>query len=149
MLLNCNALSNGRLKAANDDFKAYTKVVVDMKKDLDYIFKKIRSIRGKMATQYPDAVKQMELKKQKTAFSEEADEDDEGSGNGNRADDPKSQTPKPSDASSTVNYVQMKPNSGEGRKTRTGDESTDNSSSDYTADTWLLSLSTSGNDKIQ
>lgn len=139
MLLNCNALSNGRLKAANDDFKAYSKVVIDMKKDLDYIFKKIRVIKGKVASQYPEAVKQMELKK-KNVFSEEADEDDAANveSNGNQSD-----TKEPKNESSTVNYVQMKPNS-EGRQANKGksfDESTDNESSDCTTDTWLVSLS--------
>lgn len=56
MLLNCNALSAGRIKAASDDFKKYTKLINDMKKDLDYIFKKIRTIKTKMNAQYPAAM---------------------------------------------------------------------------------------------
>lgn len=142
MLLNCNALSNGRLKAANDDFKAYGKVIIDMKKDLDHIFKKIRVIKGKLATQYPEAVKQMEQKK-KNVFSEEADEDDEGNveSNGNRTDAKATTDTKAhsNESSSTVNYVQMKPSS-EGRQSgangeKSFDESTDNESSDCTTDT--------------
>lgn len=48
MLLNCNALSANRLKLASEDFKKHTKQLNDMKKDLDYIFKKIRIIKGKL-----------------------------------------------------------------------------------------------------
>lgn len=143
MLLNCNALSNGRLKAANDDFKAYGKVIIDMKKDLDYIFKKIRTIKSKVTNQYPEAVKQMEQKK-KNVFSEEADEDDDGNGecNGNRSDATETKKTKSNanDSSSTVNYVQMKPSSEEKRESKVNDgksfdESTDNESSDCTTDT--------------
>lgn len=131
MLLNCNALSNGRLKAANDDFKAYGKVIIDMKKDLDYIFKKIRVIKGKVANQYPDAVKQMENKK-KNVFSEEADEEDEGGveNNGNQAD--VMLRKHPNESSSTVNYVQMNARQS---KAKSFDESTDNESSDCMTDT--------------
>lgn len=56
MLLNCNALSAGRIKTATDDFKKYTKLVNDMKKDLDHIFKKVRQIKSKINAQYPDAL---------------------------------------------------------------------------------------------
>lgn len=56
MLLNCNALSAGRIKTATDDFKKYTKLVNDMKKDLDQIFKKVRQIKSKINAQYPDAL---------------------------------------------------------------------------------------------
>lgn len=48
MLVNCNALSANRLKLAGEEFKKHTKQLNDMKKDLDYIFKKIRSIKGKL-----------------------------------------------------------------------------------------------------
>lgn len=140
MLLNCNALSNGRLKAANDDFKAYGKVIIDMKKDLDYIFKKIRAIKGKVANQYPDAVKQMEHKK-KNVFSEEADEDDEGGveSNGNNADEREQLKLRSNESSSTVNYVQMNARQSKANGAKSLDESTDNESSDCTTDTWLLS----------
>lgn len=141
MLLNCNALSNGRLKSANDDFKAYSKVIIDMKKDLDYIFKKIRAIKVKVATQCPQAMKQMEQKKKANAFSEEADEDDEGTAenNGNQLQDTSAQEPKENKLSTTVNYVQME-HSPDGRISTTNagksfDESTDNESSDCTTDT--------------
>lgn len=62
MLLNCNALSAGRIKAATDDFKKYTKLIHDMKRDLDHIFKKVRTIKSKISSQYPEATAQMQAK---------------------------------------------------------------------------------------
>lgn len=75
MLLNCNALSNGRLKAANDDFKKHIKLVNDMKKDLDYIFKKIRNIKSRIGVQYPQAMKRVEQKLKTSSLSEESREE--------------------------------------------------------------------------
>ncbi|XP_058463871.1 kxDL motif-containing protein CG10681 [Malaya genurostris] len=71
MLLNCNALSQSRLKIANEDFKKHTKLLHDMKKDLDYIFKKIRSIKSKLGTQYPLAFAEAEAKNKPVSFDEE------------------------------------------------------------------------------
>lgn len=73
MLLNCNALSNGRLKIANDEFKKHIKLISDMKKDLDYIFKKIRNIKSRIGIQYPQAMKKVE-QKFKGSLSEESRE---------------------------------------------------------------------------
>lgn len=120
MLLNCNALSNGRLKAANDDFKKHIKLINEMKKDLDYIFKKIRSIKSRIGIQYPQAMnehmRKVEQKLKTSSLSEESREEDS----------PNEQQPsiecKPNDKKSkgvkhvdkkiskecvTVNYVQM------------------------------------------
>lgn len=58
MLLNCNALSKSRWKQTNDDFKKHSKVLIEMKKDLDYIFRKIRSIKQKINRQYPGYILQ-------------------------------------------------------------------------------------------
>ncbi|GJQ86951.1 hypothetical protein Trydic_g5167 [Trypoxylus dichotomus] len=55
MLTNCNALSATRLKTVGPEFKKHTQLLVDMKKDLDYIFKKIRAIKTKLSAQYPEA----------------------------------------------------------------------------------------------
>ena len=55
MLLNCNALSNSRLKNSQEDFKKMTKMLLEMKKDLDYVFKKVRVIKSKLSNQYPSA----------------------------------------------------------------------------------------------
>lgn len=78
MLLNCNALSQSRLKIATDDFKKHTKLLHDMKKDLDYIFKKIRNIKSKLGSQYPQAFAEAEAKNRANCFDEE-DEIDTGS----------------------------------------------------------------------
>lgn len=78
MLLNCNALSNGRLKSANEDFKKHIRLISDMKKDLDYIFKKIRNIKSRIGAQYPQAMKKVE-QKFKNSLSEEARGEGDGS----------------------------------------------------------------------
>ncbi|XP_053675951.1 kxDL motif-containing protein CG10681 [Anopheles nili] len=78
MLLNCNALSASRLKIATDDFKKHTKLLNDMKKDLDYIFRKIRSIKTKIGIQYPTAFAEAMAKNKPISFDEE-DEIDTGS----------------------------------------------------------------------
>lgn len=72
MLLNCNALSVGRLKTAGEDFKKHTKLLSEMKKDLDYIFKKIRIIKTKVSVQHPDAYA---AALPKNSFAEEAEDD--------------------------------------------------------------------------
>uniref|UniRef100_A0A182SVK5 KxDL domain-containing protein n=1 Tax=Anopheles maculatus TaxID=74869 RepID=A0A182SVK5_9DIPT len=71
MLLNCNALSASRLKIATDDFKKHTKLLHDMKKDLDYIFRKIRTIKTKIGNQYPTAFAEAEAKNKPISFDEE------------------------------------------------------------------------------
>ncbi|XP_023949367.2 kxDL motif-containing protein CG10681 [Bicyclus anynana] len=57
MLTNCNQLSASRLRAASVEFKKHTLLLLDMKKDLEFIFKKIRAIKTKLSTQYPEAYK--------------------------------------------------------------------------------------------
>ena len=74
MLLNCNALSASRLKIASEDFKKHTKLLTEMKKDLDYIFKKVRVIKTKLGAQYPTAFAEAQSKTKKLAFDEEEDE---------------------------------------------------------------------------
>lgn len=119
MLLNCNALSNGRLKAANDDFKKHIKLINDMKKDLDYIFKKIRNIKSRIGTQYPQAMKKVEQKFNST-LSEEAKDDELTpttnapqsskcctTNDGKKTKDTKHSERKLSKECVTVNYVQM------------------------------------------
>lgn len=56
MLSNCNTLSVSRLKVANQQFKNYRQLLVDVKKDLDYSFKKINLMKTKLHSQYPDSV---------------------------------------------------------------------------------------------
>lgn len=74
MLLNCNALSASRLKLAGEEFKKHSKLLGDMKKDLDYIFKKIRNIKAKISAQYPDAFAAAQPKSRQS-YAEEADDE--------------------------------------------------------------------------
>ena len=83
MLTNVNTLSATRcaaapylprLERANNDFKKHTAMVVDMKKDLDSIFKRIRGIKAKLARQMPEAYGRAGVEEQ---VGEEDDEYDE------------------------------------------------------------------------
>lgn len=90
-----------------------------MKKDLDYIFKKIRNIKSRIGTQYPQAMKKVE-QKIKSSLSEDSREE-ENPANTNEPQSSKSCTasdsknPKDTKHSErklskecvTVNYVQM------------------------------------------
>lgn len=90
-----------------------------MKKDLDYIFKKIRNIKSRIGTQYPQAMKKVE-QKIKSSLSEDSREE-ENPANTNEPQSSKSCTAsdskKPKDTKHserklskecvTVNYVQM------------------------------------------
>nr|XP_015820231.2 kxDL motif-containing protein 1 [Nothobranchius furzeri] len=55
MLINFNGLSNVRLQQMNERFLHHTRTLVEMKKDLDSIFRRIRTLKGKISKQYPDA----------------------------------------------------------------------------------------------
>uniref|UniRef100_A0A3B5MUE7 KxDL motif-containing protein 1 n=1 Tax=Xiphophorus couchianus TaxID=32473 RepID=A0A3B5MUE7_9TELE len=72
MLINFNGLSNVRLQQMNERFLLHTRTLVDMKKDLDSVFRRIRlvislslslfvfqphlqTLKGKIAKQYPEA----------------------------------------------------------------------------------------------
>uniref|UniRef100_A0A096M1W0 KxDL motif-containing protein 1 n=1 Tax=Poecilia formosa TaxID=48698 RepID=A0A096M1W0_POEFO len=76
MLINFNGLSNVRLQQMNERFLLHTRTLVDMKKDLDSIFRRIsshicsvhntisdpwifllyfRTLKGKISKQYPEA----------------------------------------------------------------------------------------------
>ncbi|XP_072754958.1 kxDL motif-containing protein CG10681 [Anoplolepis gracilipes] len=55
MLTNCNQLSVHRLKTAGTEFKKHIALLVEMKRDLDYIFKRIRLVKNKLSQQYPQA----------------------------------------------------------------------------------------------
>ncbi|KAL0967983.1 hypothetical protein UPYG_G00260630 [Umbra pygmaea] len=55
MLINFNGLSNVRLQQMNEHFLLHTRTLVEMKKDLDSIFRRIRTLKSKIAKQYPDA----------------------------------------------------------------------------------------------
>nr|XP_027222591.1 kxDL motif-containing protein CG10681-like [Penaeus vannamei] len=72
MLSNCNALSATRFALAQKEFKKHTALLVDMKKDLDNIFRRIRTIKTKLSNQYPSAFSAA----QEAVFKEE-EEDEE------------------------------------------------------------------------
>ncbi|XP_056430429.1 kxDL motif-containing protein 1 isoform X2 [Hyla sarda] len=55
MLSNFNSLSNARLQQMSDRFVHHTRTLVEMKKDLDLIFRRIRMLKGKLAKQYPES----------------------------------------------------------------------------------------------
>ena len=57
MLSNCNSLSATRLERALRDFRGHTQHINGLKKELDHVFKRIRSIKSKIALQYPEAYK--------------------------------------------------------------------------------------------
>lgn len=61
MLTNCNALSTNRFKLASTEFKKHMTLLLNMKKDLNYIFKKIKAIRERLAASYPAAYEGMYL----------------------------------------------------------------------------------------
>lgn len=48
-------MSINRLKTAGSEFKKHTTLLTEMKKDLDYIFKRIRIVKNKLSQQYPQA----------------------------------------------------------------------------------------------
>ncbi|EFA06928.1 KxDL motif-containing protein CG10681-like Protein [Tribolium castaneum] len=73
MLTNCNALSANRLKTIGPEFKKHTQLLLEMKKDLDYIFKKIRAIKTKLSTQYPEAFAEAV----RSSLAEECEEDED------------------------------------------------------------------------
>ena len=55
MLSNCNTLSATRLERASKDFRGHINNLNDMKKDLESIFKRIRTIKTKLSVQHPEA----------------------------------------------------------------------------------------------
>jgi len=57
MLVNCNALAVIRLENANRDLKKYTQQLIDMQKDLDSVFHRIKFLRLKLSQQHPCAFK--------------------------------------------------------------------------------------------
>lgn len=108
MLLNCNALSQSRLKSASEDFKRHVKCLSEMKKDLDYIFRKIRIIKQKLQSQFPAIY--AEVQPQRSSLAEEAEDDTEAQAK-KTADTPAPAAAKPvlsaKKSAATIEYVQM------------------------------------------
>lgn len=118
-----------------------------MKKDLDYIFRKIRNIKVKVNAQYPNAAKGVEQKLKVHTLCEEAEESEEQTAKGEETSTElqrSSSVKKNRGAASTVDYVKMEQSpdkngeretEGEPTQRKSFDESTDNESSDGTTDT--------------
>lgn len=71
MLLNFNNLSSVRLQQMSERFMHHTRTLVDMKRDLDSIFRRIRTLKGKLARQHPEAFSHIP----EGSFLEDEDED--------------------------------------------------------------------------
>lgn len=55
MLVNCNHLSNVRFEKAAKDLKCHITTLVDVKKDLDSVYKRIKVLRNKLTILHPEA----------------------------------------------------------------------------------------------
>ncbi|XP_072506701.1 kxDL motif-containing protein 1-like [Notamacropus eugenii] len=55
MLLNFNNLSNVRVQQMSERFIHHTRTLMEMKKNLDSIFRRLRTLKTKLSKQYPDA----------------------------------------------------------------------------------------------
>lgn len=55
MLVNCNALAAIRLDHSSKDLKRHIGKLQELQKDIEGVFKRIRTIRSKLSQQYPDA----------------------------------------------------------------------------------------------
>ncbi|KAL1502177.1 hypothetical protein ABEB36_007359 [Hypothenemus hampei] len=80
MLTNCNALSASRLKTVGPEFKKHIHLLLEMKRDLDYVFKKIRSIKSKLSSQYPEEFTEAT----RSSFADECEESITDSPNKNK-----------------------------------------------------------------
>ncbi|KAM8765465.1 kxDL motif-containing protein 1 isoform 2-T4 [Rhynchonycteris naso] len=71
MLVNFNNLSSVRLQQMSERFVHHTRTLVEMKRDLDSIFRRIRTLKGKLARQHPEAFSHFP----EASFLEDDDED--------------------------------------------------------------------------
>ncbi|KAJ8029991.1 KxDL motif-containing protein 1 [Holothuria leucospilota] len=55
MLSNFNSLSSQRYDNVQQQFSAHTQLLLDMKADLDIIFRRLRTLKAKLARDYPRA----------------------------------------------------------------------------------------------
>lgn len=57
MLVNCNALAQGHYEKLCKDYRQHTQKLVEMHKDLDSIFHRIKTIKQKLKAKYPQLAK--------------------------------------------------------------------------------------------
>ena len=55
MLVNCNALAAIRFDRASRDLRAHCLLLQDLKKDMEGMFRRIRSLRNKLSHDFPHA----------------------------------------------------------------------------------------------
>ncbi|GMR58551.1 hypothetical protein PMAYCL1PPCAC_28746, partial [Pristionchus mayeri] len=60
MLYNCNQLAEKRLERAKKDMQRHKELIMGMKGDLDYIFKKIRQFKEALAAKHPEIYTQID-----------------------------------------------------------------------------------------
>ncbi|KAK5970877.1 KxDL motif-containing protein 1 [Trichostrongylus colubriformis] len=73
MLTNCTHLSERRLERAKKDASVHKETIMQMKADLEFIFKKIRLFKNTLSTNYPEIYYEAE-KLCKEKMPEEKDE---------------------------------------------------------------------------
>ena len=64
MLVNCNALSQVHLQKAALEFKKHVQILNEVKKDLENIFKRVKAVKAKTASQYPPQFESKSHKKE-------------------------------------------------------------------------------------
>ncbi|XP_007533268.1 kxDL motif-containing protein 1 isoform X2 [Erinaceus europaeus] len=71
MLLNFNGLAGARLQHMAERLGQHTRALLDMKRDLDSVFRRIRTLKSKLSRQHPEAFSYIP----EASFLEEEDED--------------------------------------------------------------------------
>ncbi|CAJ0957166.1 unnamed protein product, partial [Mesorhabditis belari] len=65
MMSNCNALSEKRLERAKKEMAAHKEMIMQMKVDLEFTFRRIRIFKNALATKYPVIYKEVEMEMKK------------------------------------------------------------------------------------